>query len=233
MHDFIETWDDTLTARNCEAIRARFEASPDAAPGRTGHGVDAAKKDSTDLTLEGRADWADVNALLANTALHHLHAYMRQYPSLLVGALAPTVVDPATGHPVTLSPDNFARCGAPHLTALIQSMYRCGPINLQRYRAGSGGYHHWHSEIYPQPGGSIDALHRVLLFQFYLNDVAEGGETEFLHQQRSIAPRAGRLVIAPAGFTHTHKGHVPLSGDKVIATSWILFRPAQELFERG
>jgi hypothetical protein len=224
MDDFIETYDDTITPRNCEAICARFAASADTAPGRTGQGVDRAKKDSTDLTLEGRADWADVNRLLAQTALHHLHAYMAKYRFLLIGALAPTVSDPATGGAVTLSPDNFDRCGLPHLTGLIQAMYRCGPVNLQRYRAGSGGYHHWHSEIYPQ-AGSAEALHRVLLFQFYLNDVAEGGETEFAYQQRRVAPKAGRLVIAPAGFTHTHKGHVPVSGDKVIATSWILFNP--------
>ena len=41
-----------------------------------------------------------------------------------------------------------------------------------------------------------ESLHRVLLFQFYLNDVAEGGETEFFYQQRRVAPKAGRLVIA-------------------------------------
>ena len=61
-------------------------------------------------------------------------------------------------------------------------------------------------------------------FQFYLNDVADGGETEFLHQGRKIEARQGRLIIAPAGFTHTHKGHVPASGDKYVATSWILYR---------
>jgi hypothetical protein len=224
MDDFIEIYDDAITPRNCEAVCARFAASADAAPGRTGQGVDVAKKDSTDLTLEGRADWADVNRLLAHTALHHLHAYMAKYRFLLMGALAPTVRDPDTGAAVTLAPDNFDRCGLPHLTGLIQAMYRCGPINLQRYRAGSGGYHHWHSEIYPQAEGT-EALHRVLLFQFYLNDVAEGGETEFAYQRRRVTPKAGRLVIAPAGFTHTHKGHVPVSGDKVIATSWILFQP--------
>ena len=52
--------------------------------------------------------------------------------------------------------------------------------------------------------------------------------------QRSVRyageTRKGRLIIAPAGFTHTHKGHVPASGDKYIATSWILFRRAEELF---
>jgi hypothetical protein len=30
-------------------------------------------------------------------------------------------------------------------------------------------------------------------------------------------------VIMPAGFTHTHRGNVPLSGDKYIMTSWLLY----------
>jgi len=69
-----------------------------------------------------------------------------------------------------------------------------------------------------------------LLFQFYLNDVAEGGETEFYYQQRKVEARQGRLIIAPAGFTHTHKGNVSRSGDKYVATSWILFQRAEAMF---
>ena len=64
-----------------------------------------------------------------------------------------------------------------------------------------GGYHHWHSELYPQ-NASCETLHRVLLFQFYLDDVEQGGETEFLYQERKVEARKGRLIIAPAGFTH-------------------------------
>lgn len=230
MHDdFIETYDGALTPEQCSSIVQRFEASRHATRGRTGHGVDLSKKDSFDITLAQQPEWADVNALLAQTALKHLHEYMRRYRFLLMGALSPTVADPASGQPVMLAPDNFDRLADTHLTALIQAMYRCGRINLQKYLAGSGGYHHWHSEIYPQDA-SAESLHRVLLFQCYLNDVAEGGETEFFYQRRSIAPKAGRLVIAPAGFTHTHKGHVPRSGDKYIATSWVLFQRAEALY---
>ena len=227
--DFIETYDQALSAANCRAIAARFDASGQVTRGRTGQGVDLAKKDSFDITLEAQGEWADVNQLLANTALKYLHAYMRKYRFLLMGALSPSLPDPASGAPTVLSPENFERVGEPRLTELIQAMYRCGRINLQKYLAGSGGYHHWHSEIFPQDA-SGESLHRVLLFQFYLNDVAEGGETEFYYQQRKVAPAAGRLVIAPAGFTHTHKGHVPRSGDKLVATSWILYQRAERLY---
>ena len=43
-------------------------------------------------------------------------------------------------------------------------------------------------------------------------------------------PKAGSLLIAPAAFTHTHRGNRPVGGDKYIATSWILFQRAEQIF---
>jgi hypothetical protein len=59
---------------------------------------------------------------------------------------------------------------------------------------------------------------------------AEIGRASIIGQGRKVEARKGHLIIAPAGFTHTHRGHVPASGDKYFATSWILFRQAEELF---
>jgi hypothetical protein len=229
MDDFIGIYDGALTAEQCAHILERFEASDKVVRGRTGAGVDLSKKDSWDLTLASHPEWRDVANLMMTAVRKHLLDYVDRYRALVLGALAPMVEHPATREPVALSLDNFDECGRPHLDALVQAMYRCGPINLQKYLRASGGYHHWHSEIYPQ-NASCESLHRVLLFQFYLNDVADGGETEFLYQNRKVEARRGRLIIAPAGFTHTHKGHVAQSGDKYVATSWVLFRRAEELF---
>ncbi len=229
MDDFIEMYDAALSREQCEHIVARFNNSDKVVRGHTGQGVDTSKKDSYDITISRFPEWEDVNRLLMDTVLQHLHQYMEKYSFLLMGALSPTVAHPQTGQPVVLGPENFAECGKPYLGELIRRLYRCGSINLQKYVQASGGYHHWHSEIYPQ-NASCDSLHRVLLFQFYLNDVAEGGETEFYYQHRRIAARQGRLIIAPAGFTHSHKGHVARSGDKVIATSWVLFHRAETLY---
>ena len=55
----------------------------------------------------------------------------------------------------------------------------------------------------------------------YLNDVEEGGETEFLYQSRRVKPKRGRLAIWPAQFTHMHRGNPPLSGDKYVITGWV------------
>lgn len=227
--DFIEIYDGALTPQQCEHIIARFGASDKVTRGQTGQGVDVRKKDSYDITISRHAEWHDVANLMMATVQRHLRHYMDKYRMMLLGALSPTVAHPETGEAVVLSPDNFDACGSAHLDELMRSMYRCGPINLQQYLRASGGYHHWHSEIYPQ-NATCESLHRVLLFQFYLNDVADGGETEFYYQRRKITARQGRLIVAPAGFTHSHKGHVARSGDKYVATSWILFQRAETLF---
>jgi hypothetical protein len=80
------------------------------------------------------------------------------------------------------------------------------------------GYHVWHCENAGVASGS-----RMLLVLMYLNDVDSGGETEFLYQSKRVEPKVGRVVICPTGFTHTHRGNPPLSGDKYIMNTWVQF----------
>jgi hypothetical protein len=82
------------------------------------------------------------------------------------------------------------------------------------------GYHIWHVEY----GKSFDQQSRAFVFSIYLNDVKEGGETEFLHFSKRVKPKTGRIVIWPAGFPYLHRGNPPLSGEKYILTSWMLLR---------
>lgn len=89
-------------------------------------------------------------------------------------------------------------------------------INVQRTKPGEG-YHSWHCETSAGMGSSK----RILACMIYLNDDFKGGETEFLYQHKRIIPKKGTVLIWPAGFTHTHRGNPPLSGEKYIATSWI------------
>lgn len=79
-----------------------------------------------------------------------------------------------------------------------------------------GGYHIWHCEQ-----GSGMQLPRILVYTLYLNDVEEGGETEFLYQQKRYPARRGDICIFPAHFTHPHRGNPPLSGEKYIMTGWL------------
>ena len=66
-------------------------------------------------------------------------------------------------------------------------------------------------------------LFRSGAYILYLNDVPEGGETEFLYQRLRVSPKEGTLVIFPASYTHTHRGNPPLRGSKYIMTGWIEF----------
>jgi len=82
------------------------------------------------------------------------------------------------------------------------------------------GYHVWHIEH----GKGFDNEPRAFVFIIYLNDVEEGGETEFLHFSKRVKPKTGRIVIWPAAFPYLHRGNTPLSGEKYILTSWMLLR---------
>jgi len=82
------------------------------------------------------------------------------------------------------------------------------------------GYHVWHLEH--DRGFGNEA--RAFVFSIYLNDVEEGGETEFLNFSKRVKPKTGRIVIWPAGFPYAHRGNPPLSGEKYILTSWMLLR---------
>jgi hypothetical protein len=228
MDDFIEVYPNALDPAACQQIVARFEASGQAARGRTGGGVDTALKDSFDIPVSARPEWQDVAAALNRAASLALREYVRKYPFLLIGPLGLRVPGP-DGRPLLVTADTFPTLAADQYHALLQRAFRPGTINLQKYLAGSGGYPHWHSEMYPDVGRA-EALHRVLLWTVYLNDVPQAGETEFYYQKRAIKPQAGALLVAPAGFTHTHRGNTPVGGDKYIATSWVLFQRAEVLY---
>ena len=66
-------------------------------------------------------------------------------------------------------------------------------------------------------------MNRIMAWMIYLNDVEDGGETEFLYQSMRVKPKQGTLVLWPAHFTHMHRGNPPLSGEKYIMTSWLEF----------
>ena len=88
-------------------------------------------------------------------------------------------------------------------------------VKIQKTKIGEG-YHTWHCE-----NASMKARNRILAFMVYLNDVTEGGETEFLYQKCRFKPEKNTMLVWPAQFTHVHRGNPPLSNDKYIITGWV------------
>lgn len=225
--DFIAVYPEALAPAQCAALVERFERSDQLRPGRVGGGVLPELKHSQDLLISAHAQWDDAAALLNGVVFAGLLAYLRRYPHALVAPLM-VQVPGADGRPERLTPERLRAMPDAALAPLAEAVFRPGAINLQRYRAGQGGYPYWHCELYPRDR-SADTLHRHLLWTLYLNDGFAEGETEFLYQRRKIVPRTGTLLLAPAGFTHTHRGNRPQGGDKLIATSWVLFQRAEQL----
>jgi len=81
-----------------------------------------------------------------------------------------------------------------------------------------GGYHVWHCE-----DSGINYSRRIGVYILYLNDVEEGGETEFLYLSKRVKAVKGRLIVFPPNFPWSHRGNAPLTGDKYIMTGWLEF----------
>ena len=93
----------------------------------------------------------------------------------------------------------------------------CADLVMKRYRPSTDERFQLHFD-------SIDHLaSRYLVFLWYLNDVERGGATRFPDLGVEVAARAGRLLIFPPYWMFQHEGLPPVSGDKYILSTYLLF----------
>lgn len=90
-------------------------------------------------------------------------------------------------------------------------------FQVQKYYRNYG-YYRPHVDSFP--GSRVH--NRVLASVIYLNDVEYGGETNFPLHKVSVKPKAGRIVLFPAVWTHLHESCVPITHDKWIISSFII-----------
>ena len=104
----------------------------------------------------------------------------------------------------------------PFLKEIIKKIH-IGHFNIQKYNPGdhfSGA----HSER-----TNLATLHRVFAWMTYLNDVEDGGTTNFNYYKVKIKPKKGKTLIWPSEWTHVHTGDVLNNGTKYIITGWMHF----------
>ena len=81
----------------------------------------------------------------------------------------------------------------------------------QIQRTQPGDHYIWHHD---------QTKTRLVTFIWYLNDVKNGGYTEFIDGTR-IKPEAGKLIIFPATWDFLHRGVSPKSETKYLCTGWV------------
>lgn len=85
----------------------------------------------------------------------------------------------------------------------------------QVQRTSPGGFYHWHNDFKCDTKG-----YRCISVIWYLNDVKEGGYTEF-YDGRKVQPEAGKAILFPSTWDFIHRGYPPKSENKYICTGWM------------
>ena len=104
----------------------------------------------------------------------------------------------------------------PFLKTMLKTVY-VPSFNIQKYSRGDH-FASLHSER-----TTLNTLHRLFAWMTYLNDVNDGGQTNFSHYGIKIKPEIGKTLIWPSEWTHSHQGLEVKSGTKYIVTGWIHF----------
>lgn len=91
------------------------------------------------------------------------------------------------------------------------------PLRIKRYLPDTGEEFQLHFDSVGE------VANRYLVYLWYLNDVAEGGETEFSRLGIKVRPHAGRLLMFPPYWMYQHAGRPPVSGEKYILSTYLMF----------
>ena len=86
-------------------------------------------------------------------------------------------------------------------------------FRIKKYEAG--GLFDWHIDC------TGDGFYRVLAIQFYFNDVADSGATEFRFQKQAVACKRGRVAMFPTLWTYQHRGAPVDQTPKYICTNFV------------
>lgn len=94
---------------------------------------------------------------------------------------------------------------------------------MKKYLNDGKEFYDWHVD-----GGSFATCRRFMTAIWYLNDVEEGGETEFKYYDKPCKPKQGNILFFPSEFMYEHKGNSPISNPKYIIVTFLVFRSPYE-----
>jgi len=89
-------------------------------------------------------------------------------------------------------------------------------LRIKRYWPGGEDEFPDHVDV-----GDHASARRFVAAMLYLNDVEDGGATEFPLWGQQIQPRAGSVVVFPPLWPWLHAGRPPQSGPKYILSTYL------------
>ena len=186
----------SISKELCNDIINMFEEDSNKYEGRTAGGLNKDIKDTLDFQIPKIADykWSKTRQFLEKELEKNIKIYVKN----INDAMETCEESSSSKYKVF---DNFVTFDT---------------IQIQRYKKQKGRY------VYHQDFSTDweNKKYRVITFLWYLNDVYEGGETEFWTTYK-VKPEAGKLLFFPATWTYPHRGMMPISNDKYIITGWI------------
>lgn len=93
---------------------------------------------------------------------------------------------------------------------------------MKKYENNDVDQFGWHTDV-----GDLQSASRFLAMFTYLNDVKEGGETEFesnIEDVFTVTPKCGRIVVFPPMWMFPHRGKKPISNSKYILSTYLHYK---------
>jgi hypothetical protein len=189
----------SLSGEVCQDIINLFESEERKYDGITHGGLQKNIKDTKDFVIrENEAKWYKYYKLLHDELIRNSHMYINKLNE----------------NPSFQNVNQNTTSIYKHFSNL--NFYHSG-FMAQRYIIKEGRYVYHHDF-------AIDLANkknRVITYLWYLNDVEEGGETDFPDINIKVKPETGKLVLFPASWDFPHCGKMPISSNKYIVTGWL------------
>lgn len=199
MEEYIYTKKDSLSPELCNTI---IEYHKDETflkyQGVTQNGLNKNIKDTTDLVIPlSDTKWQNINTILSEELSKNIKIYIHNL-----------------NNKENYKSENNYNFNYKHLKG--NKVHLLNNFMIQKYDQNIGKY------IYHEDGSikTKKNSYRVITYLWYLNNVEEGGETEFFGGEFKIKPEEGKLLFFPACWCFPHRGNKPKSSDKYIVTGW-------------
>jgi hypothetical protein len=105
-----------------------------------------------------------------------------------------------------------------YATKFWPSQFSFEQFRIKHYKADGVDQFAEHIDI-----ANLGNSKRFFAFFWYLNDVEEGGETDFANLGFSVKPKKGKIFMFPPNWMFPHTGKPPISNEKFLLSSYLHF----------